>query len=79
MVQSVPGELSLQETSVLTAAANSADGSVTKSGLMKALGCVMFCFKIGSIYVDLILVFKVERVPNGPSAGENRRRRSGLD
>lgn len=45
MVQSVPGELSLQETSVLTAAANTEDGSVTKSLLMKALGCdcILYC------------------------------------
>lgn len=38
MVQSIPGELSLQETSVLTAAANQEQGFVTKDSLMKELG-----------------------------------------
>lgn len=38
MVQSVPGELSLQETSVLSAAAAQPDGKVTKSMLIKELG-----------------------------------------
>lgn len=38
MVQSIPGELSLQETSVLSAAASQPQGSVTKSLLMKELG-----------------------------------------
>lgn len=37
MVQSVPGELSLQETSVLTVASNQELGSVTLASLMKAL------------------------------------------
>lgn len=38
MVQSVPGELSLQETSVLTAAANQGQGYVTIDMLMRQLG-----------------------------------------
>lgn len=40
MVQSIPGELSLQETSVLSAAANNSvqPGSVTKELLMQELG-----------------------------------------
>lgn len=38
MVQSVPGELSLQETSVLSAAAAQPDGRVSKSMLMRELG-----------------------------------------
>ncbi|EDS34626.1 vacuolar sorting protein SNF8 [Culex quinquefasciatus] len=38
MVQSIPGELSLQETSVLSAAANQGQGFVTKSSLMTELG-----------------------------------------
>lgn len=37
MVQSIPGELSLQETSVLSAAVNQGQGSVTKSLLMSEL------------------------------------------
>lgn len=41
MVQSVPGELSLQETSVLSAAADRPDGKVSKSMLMTTLGCVL--------------------------------------
>lgn len=40
MVQSVPGELSLQETSVLTVASNQDQGFVTMSILMKELGYV---------------------------------------
>lgn len=38
MVQSVPGELSLQETSVLTTAANQGQGYVTIDMLMEKLG-----------------------------------------
>lgn len=38
MVQSVPGELSLQETTVLSAAAERPDGKVSKGMLMEALG-----------------------------------------
>lgn len=38
MVQSIPGELSLQETLVLTAASNQGQGFVTVSMLMKDLG-----------------------------------------
>lgn len=37
MVQSIPGELSLQETSVLTAASNQGQGFVTANMLMKEL------------------------------------------
>lgn len=37
MVQSIPGELSLQETSVLSAAANQKQGCVTIKSLMKEL------------------------------------------
>ena len=40
MVQSIPGELSLQETSVLTAAANQGQGFVTIDLLIKQLGFV---------------------------------------
>ncbi|XP_019534002.3 vacuolar-sorting protein SNF8 [Aedes albopictus] len=42
MVQSVPGELSLQETSVLSAAANQGQGYVTISMLMDNLGWTEF-------------------------------------
>lgn len=38
MVQSIPGELSLQETLVLSTASNQAQGFVTISILMKELG-----------------------------------------
>lgn len=38
MVQSIPGELSLQETSILTVAANQGQGFVTLTILMKELG-----------------------------------------
>lgn len=38
MVQSIPGELSLQETSVLSAASNQGQGFVTISELVKVLG-----------------------------------------
>lgn len=38
MVQSVPGELSLQETSVLSAAASQGQGYVTVEMLMEKLG-----------------------------------------
>uniref|UniRef100_A0AAG5CQC9 Vacuolar-sorting protein SNF8 n=1 Tax=Anopheles atroparvus TaxID=41427 RepID=A0AAG5CQC9_ANOAO len=38
MVQSIPGELSLQETSVLSAAANQGQGFVTVASLVKDLG-----------------------------------------
>lgn len=37
MVQSIPGELSLQETSVLTAASNQGQGFVTTNLLVKEL------------------------------------------
>lgn len=37
MVQSVPGELNMQETSVLTTAANQGQGYVTIDMLMKQL------------------------------------------
>lgn len=37
MVQSIPGELSLQETSVLTTASNQGQGYVTVSMLMNEL------------------------------------------
>lgn len=42
MVQSVPGELSLQETSVLSAAAAQPDGRVSKRLLMQELGWTEF-------------------------------------
>jgi len=38
IIQSIPGELSLQETKALTVAANQVNGSITKSLLMKELG-----------------------------------------
>jgi ESCRT-II complex subunit VPS22 len=38
MIQSIPGELSLQETNALTCASNQESGSITKSLLMKELG-----------------------------------------
>ncbi|CRL08622.1 CLUMA_CG021339, isoform A [Clunio marinus] len=38
IIQSIPGELSLQETKALTVAANQETGSITKSLLMKELG-----------------------------------------
>lgn len=37
IIQSIPGELSLQETKALTLAANQENGSITKSLLMKEL------------------------------------------
>lgn len=40
MVQSVPGELSLQETSVLSTAASQGQGFVTIEMLMEKLGLV---------------------------------------
>lgn len=46
MVQSIPGELSLQETSVLTLAANQAEGSVTKQLLMNNLKLLFSFIKI---------------------------------
>lgn len=42
MVQSVPGELSLQETSVLTVASNQEQGSVTLATVMKELKYVLY-------------------------------------
>lgn len=45
MVQSIPGELSLQETSVLTSASNNG-GSVTISILVAELGFVRFLMMI---------------------------------
>lgn len=38
MVQSIPGELSLQETTVLSAASNQGQGFVTVASLMSDLG-----------------------------------------
>lgn len=38
IIQSIPGELSLQETKALSTAANQENGAVTKSLLMKELG-----------------------------------------
>lgn len=38
IIQSIPGELSLQETKVLTVAANQEKGFITKSILLKELG-----------------------------------------
>lgn len=38
MIQSIPGELSLQETKAMTVAASQESGSITKSLLMKELG-----------------------------------------
>lgn len=38
IIQSIPGELSLQETKALTVAANQEKGAITKSLLMKELG-----------------------------------------
>lgn len=38
IIQSIPGELSLQETKALTVAANQESGSITKTLLMKELG-----------------------------------------
>lgn len=46
MVQSVPGELSLQETSVLTVASNQELGSVTLASLMKELKWVSRQFEL---------------------------------
>lgn len=45
MVQSVPGELSLQETSVLTVASNQEQGSVTIDLLIKELKFVLNAIK----------------------------------
>jgi ESCRT-II complex subunit VPS22 len=38
IIQSIPGELSLQETKAMTCAANQDDGAITKTLLMKDLG-----------------------------------------
>ena len=38
MVQSIPGELSLEETSILTAASNTEQGCITTKILLDQLG-----------------------------------------